>query len=171
MLRRSPLSLVIALLLALAASVPAAYAAPAPVYVHMNGTNDFLEPVVAVRPGQPVIFVNQDTDPHTIVGFDPRSGRQPLAINGRAAGTPGAGHAVGTFTVTLARPGLYYYYCSLHARLSKTFGTAVQAAPRKGVNGYGGAMAGVIVVTSDPRLLSENPKTTTQRVLPGFFGG
>ncbi|TAM76310.1 Cupredoxin [bacterium] len=172
MLRRSlPLSLVMVALLALAAGELPANAAPAPIYVHMNGTNDFLESVVAVRPGQPVVFVNEDTDPHTIVGFDALTGKQPLAINGRAAGTPGAAHGVGTFTVTLARAGIYSYYCSLHARLSKTYGGAVQAAPRKGVDGYGGAMAGVIIVTSDPSLLSRNPKTTVRRVLPDFFSG
>lgn len=167
-----PRSVLIALVMAALLAPPASVrSAPAPVYVHMNGANDFLEPVVAVRPGQSVVFVNQDTDPHTIVGFDPQTGRHPLAINGRAAGTPGAGHAAGTFTVTLSRPGIYSYYCSLHATLSKTYRGAAQAAPRKGVDGYGGAMAGVIIVTSDPRLLSGNPKTAAQRILPGFFGG
>ncbi|TAM59587.1 Cupredoxin [bacterium] len=172
MLRRSlPLAVAMAALLALAASVPAAQAAPGPVYVHMNGANDFLEPVVAVEPGQPVVFVNQDTDAHTIVGFDPQTGRRPLAINGRAAGTPGASHGVGTYTVRLSRPGIYTYYCSVHAALVKTFGQAVQAAPRRGVNGFGGAMSGVIIVTHDRRLLAENPKTSATRVLRGFFGG
>ena len=33
----------------------------APVYVHMNGANMFLESVVVVRPGQDVVFVDQDT--------------------------------------------------------------------------------------------------------------
>lgn len=167
---------ILALVLALIAYVSyesalAATSAADPVYVHMNAANDFLESVVAVHPGQPVVFVNQDTDAHTIVGYDPSTGKQPVAIDGKANGTQGAGHGVGTFTVRLTKPGIYPYYCSVHARLSKTFGSAVQPAPRKGADGYGGAMAGVIIVTDDASLLAQNPKTSARKVLPNFFGG
>ncbi|HVA38974.1 MAG TPA: Cupredoxin [Candidatus Dormibacteraeota bacterium] len=148
-----------------------AAAAESPVYVHMNGANDFLEPVVAVRPGQAVVFVNQDTGIHTIIGYDPATGKVLSNIDGDVKGTPGAGHPVAAYTVKLTKPGIYSYYCSVHAQLVKTFGGAVQAAPRKGVDGFGGAMAGVIIVTSDPHLLGANPKTSARKILPGFYGG
>ena len=51
---------------ALALTAGAALAAPPPVYVHMNGANMFLERLVFVRPGQKLVFVNEDTGAHGI---------------------------------------------------------------------------------------------------------
>jgi len=142
------------------------------VYVHMNAANSFLEPVVSIRPGQRVIFVNEDTGPHTVIGFNARTGREPAyGINGNVAGTAGPGHPVSTYAVTLHTPGIYQYYCSVHARLVKTLGESVQVGPRKGIHGFGGVMAGTIVVTKDPSLLRGNPPSTSRKVLPKFFGG
>uniref|UniRef100_E6Q144 Putative Cupredoxin n=1 Tax=mine drainage metagenome TaxID=410659 RepID=E6Q144_9ZZZZ len=143
----------------------------APVYIHMNGGNEFLEPTVAVSPGEPVVFVNQDTEPHTVLGYHPSTGKLNPAINGDPAGTPGAGHPVATYTVRLKKPGIYAYYCSVHAVLAKTYGTAVQPAHRPGVHGYPGAMAGEIIVTTDPTLIAQNPASSAKKVLNGYFGG
>ncbi|MHB8178402.1 MAG: cupredoxin domain-containing protein [Vulcanimicrobiaceae bacterium] len=143
----------------------------APVYVHMNGANEFLESVVAVRPGQPVIFVNEDTGMHTIVGFNPATGHTPAyGINGVVQGTPGPGHPVSTYRVSFAKPGFYAYYCSVHAKLLPTFGKGVTAVKRAHADGYA-AMSGVIVVTTDPALPAGNPATSRRRILPGYFGG
>lgn len=152
-------------------SAPASVAAAPPVYVHMNGRNEFLEPFVVVQPGQPVVFVNEDTGVHSIVGYNPQTGAIERRIDGAVAGTPGPGHRVSTYRVRLKKIGAYAYYCSVHATLVKTFGHAVQPAPRKGVHGFGGAMGGWIVVTDDPALYRANPPTTAHRLLPGFFGG
>ncbi len=147
-------------------------AATTPVYIHMNGANHFLEPLVAVAPGQPVVFVNQDTGgAHTIVGYDPLTGAKNPAINGLVQRSKGAGQPASTYTVRFAKAGFYSYYCSVHARLAKTFGGAVQPAYRNGVGGFKGAMAGTIVVTSDPALLAADPPSTKLEELPGFFGG
>ena len=143
----------------------------APVYVHMNGGNEFLEPTVAVAPGEPVVFVNEDTEPHTVLGYHPTTGKLNPLINGDPAGTPGAGHHVATYTVSLTKPGIYAYYCSVHAVLAKTYGTAVQPAHRPGVHGYPGAMAGEIIVTTDPKLIAQNPASSAKKVLAGYFGG
>ena len=154
-----------------ASSAQAGATSSAPVYIHMNGRNDFLEPIVAVSPGEPVVFVNEDTGIHTVLGYHPSTGKLDPAIDGDLAGTPGAGHPVATYTVRLKKPGIYAYYCSVHAVLSKTYGTAVQPAHRPGVHGYPGAMAGEIIVTTDPALIAQNPASSAKKVLNGYFGG
>jgi len=156
---------------------PARAAGIPPVYVHMNGLNDFLPTLVIVRPNQPVVFVNQDTGVHSIRGYNPINGRllkdiyTPVIV-----GTPGAGHPVHTYTVRLSRPGIYYYICTIHAHLVSVYRPPHHAEPyrlptkRAGVNGYGGSMAGVIVVTRNPALLKSNPPIVHQRILPDFWG-
>ena len=156
-------------------SQPAVAGRPAnmlpPVYIHMNGFNDFLESLLAVQPGQPVIFVNQDTGAHTIQGYDPCTGRPLNSISGMVMGTPGPGHKISTYRVILAKPGIYYYYCTIHAELQKVYHHMVQPEHRPGVHGFGGAMAGVIIVTKEKALLRENPPTCHVRTLKGYFGG
>jgi hypothetical protein len=39
------------------------------------------------------------------------------------------------------------------------------------VDGFGDPMAGLIIVTTDPRLLADNPPSTRQKILPNYFGG
>jgi plastocyanin len=151
-------------------SATAARAAP-PVYVHTNGGNYFLEPEVAVRPGQQVIFVNQDTGGHTVVGYNPQTGATSSGFNGTLLGTKGPGHKISTYAVSFSQPGFEPYFCSVHAQLETTFGKAVQPAKRPGTHGFKGPMAGLIVVTTDPGLLAQNPPTTAERIVPGFFGG
>jgi plastocyanin len=150
----------------------AVYAAAAPVYVHMNGTNYFLESSVAVEPGQPVVFVSQDTGgAHTIIGYDATTGGPLTVINGKVQKTAGPGRRVDTYTVRFNTVGVYQYYCSLHAILGKTFAGSVQPAHRPGVDGFKGAMAGTIVVTRDRALIGANPPTSRMLTVPGFFGG
>lgn len=48
--------------------------APPPVSVHMTASNAFDDPIVAVRPGQSVVFVNDSSTPRNVLGYDPRSG-------------------------------------------------------------------------------------------------
>jgi plastocyanin len=144
----------------------------APVYVHMNGSNFFLESNVAVEPGQPVVFVSQDTGGvHTIIGFDAQTGGSMAAINGTVQKTAGPGHRLDTYTVRLKTIGVYPYYCSVHAVLEKTRGGSVQPAHRPGVDGFKGAMAGTIVVTHDRALIDANPQSSRTMIVSGFFGG
>ena len=164
-------SLALALAGCAASKAASSAGASAPVYIHMNGRNDFLEPTVAVAPGEPVVFVNEDTGFHNVIGYHPTTGKPNPAVNGDLAGTKGAGHHVATYTVKLTKPGIYDYYCSVHAVLAKTYGKAVQPAHRPGVHGYPGAMAGEIIVTNDPNLIAQNPATTAKKVLAGYFGG
>ena len=149
----------------------AAPAKPAPVYVHMNGANMFLENVVVVRPGQPVVFVDQDTGAHTIIGYNPRTGKTSTRFDGAVQGTPGPGHPVSTYTIAFKHPGLQFYYCSVHAELMQEPGGRTVPKKRPTVHGFGDPMAGLIIVTTDKKLLADNPATTHEKILPGYFGG
>lgn len=142
-----------------------------PVYVHMNGDNDFLESVVAVRPGQPVIFVNQDTGEHAVQGYDPTTGKLIKSFHDELHGSKGAGYPYATYKVSFETEGLHFYYCPIHARLQKVYHQEMRPAHRKGIPGYEGAMAGLIVVTTDKALLESNPETSHQETLSDFWGG
>ena len=142
-----------------------------PVYVHMNGANMFLENVVAVRPGQPVVFVDEDTGDHTIIGYNPITGKTSARFNGVVQGTPGPSHPVHTYTIRFTRQGLHFYYCSVHAELKREPGGRTVPAKRPTVGGFGDPMAGLIIVTRDPALLKDNPPTSARKILPDYFGG
>lgn len=146
-------------------------AAAPPVYVHMNGANMFLENVVVVRPGQPVVFVDEDTGDHTIIGYSPVTGKTSTRFNGVVQGTPGPGHPVHTYTISFSRPGLRFYYCSVHAELKHEPGGRTVPIKRPTVGGFGDPMSGLIIVTRSAALLNENPPTSAQRILPNYFGG
>lgn len=146
--------------------------AASPVYVHMNGSNEFLERLVFVRPGQKVVFVNEDTGPHAVRGYNPQTGAKSKSFDDAdLKGTPGKGHGVHTYSISFKHQGVQWYYCPIHADLKKAPGGGVWPKVRPGVNGFGTPMAGVIVVTKDKTLLADNPKTASEKVLPKFFGG
>lgn len=146
------------------------------VYVHMNGLNDFLPKVVFVRPGQPVVFVNQDQGVHSIHAYDPVGGGHLKAMDDVSLqGTPGPGHTVHTYTVTFKHRGVHYYICTIHAHLVSVYKSPKGSnydlpAKRQGIPGYRGSMAGVIVVTREAPLLKSDPPITRQRVLKNFWG-
>jgi plastocyanin len=142
-----------------------------PIYVHMNGANMFLERTVFAAPGQTVIFVNEDTGGHTIIGYNPVTGATSKRFDGAVAGTKGAGHKVATYSISFKHQGIHDYYCSVHAIIAQEPGDRFVAKVRPGVHGFGDPMAGRIIVTTDPKLLAENPASTHTKILPGYFGG
>ncbi|OYV30960.1 MAG: Cupredoxin, partial [Thiomonas sp. 20-64-5] len=149
MLRHSAAALAVGLLLApVSHAATAANTQPAPVYVHMNGANMFLENVVVVRPGQDVVFVDQDTGAHTIIGYAPLTGKTSTRFDGAVQGTPGPGHPVSTYSIAFKHPGLQFYYCSVHAELMKEPGGRMVPKKRPTVHGFGDPMAGLIIVTT-----------------------
>ncbi|MDD2876141.1 MAG: Cupredoxin [Acidiphilium sp.] len=153
-------------------SVALAHAASSKVvYVHMNGANMFLENPVAVRPGQKVVFVNEDTGGHTIIGYNAKTGAVSTRFDGAVAGTKGPGHKVHTYAISFPHQGIIHYYCSVHAVLAQEPGGRTVAKVRPGVHGFGDPMAGTIIVTTDAKLLADNPKTASEMILPGYFGG
>ncbi len=142
--------------------------APRPVYIHMNmkSPSMILESTIAVRPGQKVVFINQDNDIHTIVGYNPKTGATIQRINGSIPASTGMGKAPGRYIIKFNHLGRYYYYCSVHAYLKKKSGKLYIPAIRPDVKGFGSPMAGVIIVTRNKRVLAENPKTSSQKFLP-----
>lgn len=152
------------------ATAPAASSSLPPVYIHMNGFNAFVESVVAVRPGQAVIFVDEDTGAHTIQGYNPATGK-PTKLFGMVMGTKGPGHKISTFTFVPKTPGIHFYYCTMHAMLEKVYHNSVQPAHRPTAHGFAGAMAGEIIVTKDTALLAQNPATCGKKILSDYFGG
>lgn len=142
-----------------------------PVYVHMNGANMFLENVVAVHPGQEVVFVNEDTGAHTIIGYDPATGQESRTFHGTVKGVTGPAAPVSAYSIRFASSGLHYYYCSVHAALATAPGGVTLPKMLPNVDGFGTPMAGLIIVTTDPALLRDNPKTAAEKILPAYFGG
>lgn len=146
-----------------------------PIYIHMNGLNDFLPRIVFVRPKQHVTFVNQDQGAHSIHGYQLIGGEHLKDMDKVSIqGTPGPGHPVHTYTVDFKKPGVYYYICTIHAHLVKVYrdpngGTYYLPARRKGIPGYKGSMSGAIIVTREAALLKENPPIVHKRLLPKFW--
>ncbi len=145
--------------------------APSTIYVHMDGANAFVEPVVAVTPGQPVVFVNEDTGMHMIDSYNPLTGKPTPYIKGVVEGTKGPKGKIDYYRVVLKKPGFYFYYCPVHAILAKIYHGSVQPAHRPGVHGFPGSMAGLIVVTTDKALIAQDPPTSHQQILSDYFGG
>ncbi len=142
-----------------------------PVYVHMNGENMFLESLVAVAPHQPVVFVNEDTGMHMVLGYNPLTGKVNPKFSATLPGTPGPGHQVSTYEIAFKNPGVYYYYCPVHAELKKAPGGIYVPIKRPKVHGFPVPMAGVIVVTTDKALIADDPPSSHEKILPGYFGG
>ena len=92
--------------------------------------------LTVVRPGSTVTFRNKDTDPH-IVAAEPNSpNRLPKTLV-----LPSGGSA----SLTFPTPGVFQYYCSLHA----TYRAAYQrAAANQRSDRFPTAMDGVVVVVS-----------------------
>jgi plastocyanin len=159
------------------AAGPSAHAAGLPpVYIHTDGANDFLESIVAVRPGQAIEFVNEDTGGHTVVGYEPfKGGAKIKGFKGFVLGTKGPGHKISSYSIKFSHTGVYPYYCSVHAELVKVYNHGgdhyVAAVKRPKKNGYGGPMSGVIIVTNDPHILAITPPTAHERILKDYFGG
>lgn len=143
-----------------------AKAAPGPVYIHLNmeSTSMILEDKVAVRPGQKVVFINQDNDIHTIIGYNPQTGAAIERVDGSLYAA--AGHTISSYTVDFMHQGFHYYYCTVHAYLKKQPGKGYIPEIRPSVHGFGSPMAGLIIVTTNKKLLAENPKTTSEKILP-----
>jgi plastocyanin len=115
----------------------------------------FVPWVTVVRAGTPILFRNADSDAHVVA---PGPDAMMMHENGVAASPehtkydlqtmqaykplvlPGGG---GSATLTLNKPGVYHYYCSIHAFFSAENSTY---APQKSFGGYPYVQDGLIVV-------------------------
>ena len=83
-------------------------AAPAPTSAAVQiGNFTFKNPVVTVKPGTTVTWINGDDIPHTIVSKDSVFKSKVLDTGDR-------------FTFTFAKVGQFGYFCSLHPHMTGT---------------------------------------------------
>jgi len=94
--------------------------------------------VTVIRQGGTVTFRNTDQDPHLAASTPNSPGRFPQAVV-----VPGGK----SMTVRFAAPGVFEYYCSIHAAYNTAY---QQPAALKTADAYPVAMAGFIVVTPPP---------------------
>lgn len=92
----------------------------------------FMPRTLSVNVGDTVIFNNTDTDAHTIISVPDAPDQIELALESGKQGS---------FTFT--KPGIYHYYCSLHAGYDADT-TMIKAVTTADV--FPAAMEGVIVV-------------------------
>ena len=92
-----------ALMINSAGATSAAAAAPATTVKIANFT--FQAPVVTVKPGSTVTWVNDDDIPHTVTADD-KSFKSKVLDSGER------------FSFTFAKPGAFGYFCSLHPHMT-----------------------------------------------------
>jgi plastocyanin len=83
-------------------------AAPSPAQAMVRIDNfTFKDPVLTVKKGTTVTWINGDDIPHTVVAKDGTFKSKVLDSGDR-------------FTFTFAKPGQFGYFCSLHPRMTGT---------------------------------------------------
>lgn len=92
---------------AAAVAAPAARTATSAARTISISNFTFAPAAVSVQAGQELTWLNEDDAPHTVVGSDPGS---PLKSPALDTGDK--------YSVTLARPGSYRYFCSLHPHMT-----------------------------------------------------
>ena len=106
----------------------------------------FIPFAITVRVGQPVIWINNDADDHTVVSDDAfnTAGHRGTNVVLKANG--------GTFRLAFRHPGVFPFYCRFHAMLD-AHNQPKAPGPDGGIqdpNGnYGTPMNGVITVVGD----------------------
>ena len=120
----------------------------AAVFMLQDSSMTFVPWVTVVHAGTKVTFTNEDSDTHMVTPpaepmLMPQSGHSTLKLERMLTFQPiiltGNG---GTGSLTL-NPGVYHYYCAIHATYSSESHTYV---PYKSFGGYPYVQDGVIVV-------------------------
>jgi plastocyanin len=85
--------------------------------VIIPGEDRFLPFSVVIRPGDSVVWENDDTDDHTVVSNDAFNTAGHQGTNVIIPGTDSTGGQPATFTLHFTHPGVFAYYCRFHAML------------------------------------------------------
>ena len=113
--------------------------------IKVPGEDRFLPFAITVRVGTTVVWVNNDTDAHTVVSDDVFNTAGHRGTNVQLA--PG-----GKFALTFNRPGQFPYYCRFHSMLDADMQPRAPG-PDGGIQdpdgNYGTPMNGVITVVDD----------------------
>ncbi len=119
---------------------------PAATQIIVPDEDRFFPFAITVRVGQPVIWINHDTDDHTVVSNDAfnTAGHRGVNVTLKANG--------GTFALVFKHPGVFPFYCRFHSMLDADHQPKAPG-PDGGIqdsNGnYGTPMNGVITVLGD----------------------
>jgi len=101
---------------------------------------------ITVRVGQTVVWINQDTDDHTVVSNDAFNTAGHRGVN---VLLPANG---GKFALTFRHPGVFPFYCRFHAMLDAD-NQPIAPGPDGGIQdssgNFGTPMNGVVTVLGD----------------------
>jgi plastocyanin len=121
---------------------------PKPITINIPEEDRFAPFAATVSVGQPVQWVNGDTDDHTVVADDAFTTAGHDNTNHLITGTASK-KGPGRFTLVFNQPGTFVYYCRFHAHLDAA-NQPVAPGPDGGIqdpNGnFGTPMMGVITV-------------------------
>ncbi|PYX43981.1 MAG: hypothetical protein DMG79_21370, partial [Acidobacteria bacterium] len=119
---------------------------PAVAQIIVPGEDRFTPFAITVRVGQPVVWINNDADDHTVVSDDAfnTAGHRGVNVTLKANG--------GKVMLFFKHPGVFPFYCRFHAMLD-AYTQPKAPGPDGGIqdpNGnYGTPMNGVITVLGD----------------------
>jgi plastocyanin len=145
----SLISVLLAGALAGAAPDPAASARAAHHQVIVPGEDRFTPFTQTIRAGESMLWINMDTDDHTVVSIDTLNTTGPKRVDRLLKGTDNNGGKPGTLSLRFNEPGVFVYYCRFHAHLDADHQPAAPG-PDGGIQdadgNFGTPMMGIITV-------------------------
>lgn len=122
---------------------------PHRVHVVVPGEDRFTPFNMTIHAGELVVWVNQDTDDHTVVSDDNFNSTGPRKIDVVVPGTDSNGGKPGRFAIHFSEPGTFLYHCRFHSHLDSAQQPAAPG-PDGGIQdpdgNFGTPMMGVITV-------------------------
>ena len=108
---------------------------------------------LTISAGDFVVWVNRDTDDHTIVSDDPFNSTGPRKINFLLKGTDNNDGKPGRYAIQFTEPGTFVYYCRFHSHLDAD-NQPVAPGPQGGIEdedgNHGTPMMGTVTVLPTP---------------------
>lgn len=102
-----------------------------------------------IHVGEFVIWINHDTDDHTIVSDDVYNSTGPRKVNALLKGTESNGGAPGRFAIFFSEAGTFVYHCRFHSHVDAAH-QPVAPGPDGGIQdedgNYGTPMMGIVTV-------------------------
>jgi plastocyanin len=122
---------------------------PSRARVIIPGEDRFTPFNLTIHAGTLVVWVNQDTDDHTIVSDDNFSTTGPRKLNILIPGTDNNGGKFGRYAFFFAEHGTFVYHCRLHSHLDDAQ-QPVAPGPKGGIQdatgNFGTPMMGTVTV-------------------------
>lgn len=117
--------------------------------VVVPGEDRFTPFGLIIHAGDRVVWVNRDTDDHTIVSDDSFSTTGPQSLDVLLPGTDSNGGQPGQYEIHFSHPGTFIFHCRFHSHLD-AFQQPVAPGPDGGIQdasgNFGTPMMGVVTV-------------------------